>query len=415
MEQCDFWQNLSAWPAWCSRSTCSINENTAPGGWTDTNNSRPGGWSIVFTPWNTLVLGWNMWVFEYLSSNYATITNNSTSDIYIDKPLCVYKFWFSYNSLVWNNICSSNNVWLLSKNWWAVRLNIWDRQFYSDITSLPNWVNYVDWNIITTLQWLQNNDTFLKSILKVRVAKPSISTTGWWAWRINWSNLSDVNILSNDFWNLDPNKNKNIIWTSVWNDSLSTSTKKITNNTDVNKSTFKENENLSSLDKTFTSWDNTASNSLPITKYNGFDNIFTHKWNLSLSSQTISGWNKTYIIEDWNLTISWDIKSDNNILFVIKNWKVIITKDVRLIDAVIINLNWWEIVWDEQTTNKLIVNWALYWNVDELLSKRTYIKDRWEYIDVWTNINFTSKIISSPPPLLSKFLWEYIEWTKAPK
>ncbi|MBW7955014.1 hypothetical protein H3C61_04350 [Candidatus Gracilibacteria bacterium] len=415
MEQCDFGTNTANWPAWCVRSTCSINENTKPGGGTDTNNTQPGGGSILFTPGNTLVLGGNMGVFEYLSSNFATIKNNSTSDIYIDKPLCVYKSGFSYNSLVGNNICSSNNIGLLSKNGGAVRLNIGDRQFYSDITSLPNGVNYVDGNIITTLQGLQNNDTFLKSILKVRVAKPSVSTTGGGAGKVNGTNLSDVNQLSNNFGDLDPNKNKNIIGTSVGNNSLSTSTKKITNNTDVNKSTSKENKNLSSLDKTFTSGDNTTLNSLPTTKYNGFDNIFTHKGNLSLSSQTISGGNKTYIIEDGDLTISGDIKSDKNILFVIKNGKVIITKDVKLIDAVIINLNGGSIVGDEQTTNKLIVNGALYGNVDNLLSKRTYIKDRGEYIDVGTNINFTSKIISSPPPLLSKFLGEYIEGTKAPK
>jgi hypothetical protein len=52
----------------------------------------------------------------------------------------------------------------------------------------------------------------------------------------------------------------------------------------------------------------------------------------------------------------------------------------------------------------LVINGALYGNVDDLLANRTYIKDRGEYIDVGTNINFTSKVFSSPPPLLSKFL-----------
>jgi hypothetical protein len=50
----------------------------------------------------------------------------------------------------------------------------------------------------------------------------------------------------------------------------------------------------------------------------------------------------------------------------------------------------------------------LYGNIDSLLENRTYIKDREQYVDVGTNVNFSSKVFTSPPPLLSKFLAEFV-------
>ena len=420
-EECDFggstpWAN---WPAWCwkpdSANACKIIENTQPGWGIDTNNTQPGWGDIALSPWDTLLLGGWMWVFEYLSSNNATITNNSTSDIFIDKRLCVYKQWFSYDSMSWNSICSSNVIGQLSKNGWVRRLTIADDRFVADISSFPSWVTSTDGQIITTLEWLQNASTFLKSILKVRVAKPTVNTIGGWASLLDGAKLSDVTKLSQDMWSLNPEVNKNLILTSLWSNPLSSYTKTVNDTKMVDKSKSDGKKDLSWFDQSFSTWTIQTITTLPIQKYNWFDNIFTHNGNVTLGNQKIEWGNKTYIIENGNLTIKGNITSWDNILFVVKQWNVIIENTVTQIDAIIINI-WWKVKWDtSSTTNRLVINGALYGNVDDLLANRTYIKDRGEYIDVGTNINFTSKVFSSPPPLLSKFLWEYLEWNKIPK
>lgn len=421
-EECDFgWSTpWSNWPAWCGKpdswdNACKIIENTQPGWWTDRNNTQPGWWDISLSPWDTLLLwGW-MGVFEYLSSNNATITNSSTSDIFIDKKLCVYKQWFNFDSMSGNSVCSTSVIGQLSKNWWTKKLSIADDRFVADISSFPSWVTSTDGQIITTLEWLQNAQTFLKSILKVRVAKPTVNTIWWGASLLDGSKLSDVSKLSKDMWPLKPEVNKNLILTSLWSNPLSSYTKTVNDTKLVNKSKTDGQKDLSAFDQSFSTWVVQTISKLPTQKYNWFDNIFTHNGNVTLNSQKIEWGNKTYIIENGNLTIKGNITSADNILFVVKQGNVIIENAVTQLDAIVINI-WWKVIWDtSSTTNRLVVNGALYGNVDDLLANRTYIKDRWEYIDVGTNINFTSKVFSSPPPLLSKFLWEYMEGNKIPK
>lgn len=402
MEECDFWSWI--WDSWCD-SNCWIIEDT------DTS------WATIWLSpkWNLLIWDW-MKVFDYTSSTLAQIKNNSTSDIYIDKPLCVYKKNPTYDVLDWIDICSTSNIWYLSKLWWTKTLSISDDQFIWNISSIPTGTKYADSQIITTLEWLQDTSTFLKSILNVRVARPSVNTIWWWASLIAWINFSDINILSNSFWLLNPIINKNLILSSLWIWPLSSYVKTSSNTEVINKSKEEWNKDLVWFDDINIVWSILTINTLPTEKYNWFDNIFIHNWNVNLSSQNITWWNKTYIIENWNLTINWNITSNDNILFVVKWWwNLIIKNTVNKIDGIIINI-WWDILWDiTSTLNKLLINWALYGKVDDLLRKRTYIKDRWEYVDVWTTVNFTSKIFDSPPPLLSKFLWEYSQVEKIPK
>lgn len=418
MEECDFWPNYSTWPAWCSLPTanppCKILEDTRPGGLTDVNNTLPWGWTIVLSPGRPLLLwGW-MWVFEYLASNNATIQNNSTSDIYIDKRLCVYKQWFPYQSMSGNSVCSNTNIWYLARNGGVKNLVINDDRFVANISNMPENVTQTDGQIITTLEGLQNTQSFLKSILNVRVAKPTVNTIGWWASLLDGTKFSDVSQLSRDMWPLNPNLNKNLILTSLWVNPLSSYTKSVTDADLVQKSKDDGITDLSGFTKSFSTGSVQNIHTLPTQKYNGFDTIFTHIWNVHLDTQNILWGNKTYIIEKGDLYINGNITSDDNILFVVKNGNIVIKNTVTQIDAIIINL-WGSIQSDTQTTTRLVVNGALYWDVGDLLAKRTYIKDRGEYIDVWTNVNFTSKVFSSPPPLLSKFLWEYMEGNKIPK
>lgn len=418
MEECDFWSNYSTWPAWCSLPTatpaCKILENTLPWGLTDRDNTLPWGGTIALSPGRTLLLwGW-MWIFEYLASNNASIQNNSTSDIYIDKKLCVYKQWFLYQSMSGNSVCSNTNIWHLARNGGIKNLVIADDRFVANISNMPENVTQTDGQIITTLEGLQNTQSFLKSILNIRVAKPTVNTIGGGASLLDGTKLSDVSQLSRDMWPLNPNLNKNLILTSLWVNPLSSYTKSVSDSNFVQKSKDDGQADLSGFIQSFWSGNTETLHRLPTQKYNGFDNIFTHIWNVNLSSQSISWGNKTYIIENGNLYINGNITSDDNILLVIKNGNIIIKSTVTQIDAIIINI-WWKIQSDVASTTRLVINGALYGDVADLLAKRTYIKDRGEYVDVGTNVNFTSKVFSSPPPLLSKFLWEYMEGNKIPK
>lgn len=413
-EECDFWNGT--WPAWCQRTTCDIIENTQPWSNNPLNNTIPNWWTISIYPNNDLLIWHWMSVFWNLSSSLAYIQNNSPSDIYIDKKLCVYKDNVSYNVVNWiSNICTANEIWFLSKNGWKKWLNVSDSTFIWTVSNLPNWVDYWDANIVTTLDWLSSINTFLKSTLKVRVAKPSVTTIWWWASLLNWTNFSDINNLSSWIVSLNPNVNKNLILTSMWISPLSSYVKKTSDNNVVLESKEEWNKDLNNFSIFSTSLWISSINHLPTSSYNWFNNVFIHKWDVVLNSQNITWWNKTYVIEDWNLIINGNINSSDSILFVVKNWDIIINKLVTEIDAIIINI-WWEIKGDwGYTLDRLVINWALYGNVGDLLSRRTYIKDRGAYIDVWTVVNFTSKIFSSPPPLLSKFLWEYSNSEKIPR
>ncbi len=419
MEECDFGSDYTKWPAWCSLPTdsnpCNIIENTTPWGLTDRNNSIPSWWTIeIFPSWNILI--WDdMDVFGYLSSNYAYIQNNSTSDIYIDTPLCIYKQNNTYNVLDWQDMCSWDVVWYL-QSWWKKNLEINSNTFLWNTSNLPSWVLYWNAQIITTLKWLQNTNSFLKSALNVRVAKPSISTFGWWASLLNWNNISDINKLSFDsFALLRPELNKNLILTSLWINPLSSYVKSTSDSTIISKSEEEWNKDLSTLKSVNSSLSSNTINKLPEEIYNWLENVFIHVWDVKLSSQNITWANKTYIIENWDLEINWNItSSSSNILFVVKNGNIIINSSVTQIDAVLIDF-WWKIMWNISSQNKLLVNWALYWDVDNLISKRTYVKNQWNYVNVWVNVNFTSKIFDSPPPLFGRFLWEYLEWNKIPK
>jgi hypothetical protein len=360
--------------------------------------------------WHSMSVFWN------LPSSNIKIENNSTSDIYIDKKLCAYKKNLSYDVIDWNSICSSSVVWRLNRLWWNRQIHIPDTQFIANASNIPNWVDYWESQIITTLEWQQDIDTFLKSVLNIRVAKPSVVTLWWWASLLNWTNFSNINNLSSWWFALlNPVINKNLILSSLWIRPLSSYVKSTSNPVLINISREEWNKELTNFNNINSNLWNITITTLPTNKFNSFDNVFIHKGNVELNAQNISGWNKTYIIENWNLVINWNITSWDNILFVVKNWNIIVKNSVNNIDAILIDI-WWNIVWEATSTlNRLVINWALYWNVNDLLWKRTYIKDRWEYVDVWTNVNFTSKIFNSPPPLLFQFLWEYSESKKIPK
>lgn len=402
-EQCDF--GWWTWPSWCDRTTCKIIEDTSPGAY-----------NLKFEPEWDILLWDGMSIFGNLSTSFATFTNNTASDVYIPGKVCVYKNNKTYNVITGNSICSSNQIGFVWKSWWVKKVGISNDQFVGETANIPAGKDFWEAELITTLEWLQNKDTFLKSVLNVRVAKPTVNTLGWGASVLNGSTYSDVNTLAGwGFSLLKPEFNKNLILTSLWINPLSSYVKSSSNSTLLSASKAEWNKEMSSFDKIDNNLNSYAINRLPTEKFNSLENVYIHKGNVTLGAQSISGWNQTFIIDGWNLTINGNLTSTNNILFVVRNGNVVISNNVTNIDAIIIDI-WWNVVWESTSTlNRLVINGALYGDVSDLLSKRTYIKDRWAYVDVGTNINFTSKIFDAPPPLLSKFLWEYTDVLKVPK
>lgn len=415
MEECDF--GTGTWPRWCSAS-CQITDSTTPGGITDIDNTTPGWGNLIFYPRGTLLIGDSMKVFNYLNDGKVPyIRNTSTSQVYINKKLCIVKTGFPYDSLSGDiKRCSTDVIGYLSAGGVKPINNFPSNSYQASTAGIPTNEPYAAWVLTTSLEGFKN----MRSELQVRVARSSVNTFGGWAALLNGTSLSDISKLSQDFGPLKPEANKNLILSSMGVNPLSSYTKASQDKKVIDKSTTDTNKDLAWLSKKFTTGPITSIASLPATKYNGFDDIFIHRGDVKLASQSISGANKTYIIEDGNLTINGNITSKANILFVVKWGNIIIESGVTQIDAILIALPdgkvGGSIEWGaKSTTERLTINGAMYGKVGDLLSKRTYIKDAWAYVDVGTNVNFTSKVFTSPPPLLSQFLWDYLDGNKVPK
>jgi len=113
----------------------------------------------------------------------------------------------------------------------------------------------------------------------------------------------------------------------------------------------------------------------------------------------------TYIIENGDLIVDRDFRTDYNVLFVVKDKKIKIGNDVEKIDAVLMNFADGIFSNPDSATQKVLtIRGALYGNIENLLKNRTYIEGKDAYVEVGTNVNFTSDIFGDPPPLMSKFL-----------
>ncbi len=415
MEQCDFgganpWSN---WPAWCgipgTSWACQIDETTSPWWYSFWPESTIPWWgTITIHPsWNVLI-GHGMSVFGN-ANRQATITNDSNSDIYIDKKLCISQS-DSLNVINWiQELCSSSEVWRLNAGRTRT-LSVWENFFWTTDT-LGTSRTFWDAKIITKIEWVPDT-SFLNAVLDVRVAKPSIQSAGWWAGFVKGTNVSDVRALSTNFWPLNPELNRNLILTSLWVGALSSNVGKeiqVGNLLQTSREQWKQD--VQALWNITVWWTQTARTTLPTEKFQGINNVFIHKWNLTLNNVSGVWANSTYIVE-WNLTLNGNISSDHSILFVVKNWNITIWKDVTQIDAILIAMDQFIESDGAKTNNILTVNGALYWDISKLIESRTYVKWRGEYVDVGTNVQFTSKVFTSPPPLLSKFLWEFIQWDK---
>ncbi len=265
-------------------------------------------------------------------------------------------------------------------------------------------------------------DAFFSTELKVRVSKPSIATV--WGWTSFLNNTSAVKTQDIAKWE-HKDANKNFVWAWVWENGLSY-TKDVSDTASVNKiweewSVYNNTLNGSINDLWSNWWTRTDINDFD--NYNGIENVYILKnYNFKIESDLFSSinWPRTYVIENWNLIISSDITYSDNIAFVVKWWNIIIDEEVRSIKGVYISIpkwsRWWKFIWLWTTNNILKVEWSLYWNIENLVSKRTYINENasWQ-ISVWTIVSFGSSIFRKPAPLTWKFIWEYLEAEKIAK
>jgi len=147
--------------------------------------------------------------------------------------------------------------------------------------------------------------------------------------------------------------------------------------------------------------------------------VFIIKWdNVAISWDTNIYWSytintlpkSTTLIIKWNVTITWNITPNKNLAIVVKGWDLNIKGGVtKLKWTYIVIWQGKEIKW-ENSPEKLVIEGSLYWNVNDLISNRTYVDwslDSEGSIDVWTILDFDSSLYDEPAPLLSKFLDEY--------
>jgi hypothetical protein len=296
---------------------------------------------------------------------------------------------------------------------WRWRVNDFTDEEYVD-NVIISWID--DWDEIYE-PWEQ------KSQKIIRVASPTITNISSWSvfWKlINIWNLSKI--IENLFDDQKP-RNKNFVTVSIDNtkdsyvDNVSISKPTIVEKAEKlwkeDKESVQITEDITTIS---TTWNYHISD---MQKYKWHENILVlDKWNLLIDWLNQVNAHYTYIIEEWDLIISsninytWDYSA-----FVVKEWNIQIPKNVTEIKWIFITMidGKWFFSYDrEYTTNRLIVDGSLYWKVDDLVKYRTYIKYDLanNQLNVWTVVDLTSEILKNPPPLLNKFLSEYIELRK---
>ena len=426
------WNGILEWNEECEKDNywvfpdiCNTNCTLKDWGWVTTDPGQdpwvitiPTHWNIIFgEKANVIIYQWQS-VADKVSTPY--IYNDSDYDLNL-KALCVVQT--SWNTLTIPAI-QPNCKALPGILYPGQRIEFpgaYNEYKGKEITS---W-NYGD-NILkityqkldgTILDW-----AYFAETVKVRVAKPSIVTTGWGTSYVRSVNkVSDINKVAN--WVVDPTKvddNKNFVWTSV--SDLTSYSDNTTNTTIVDKveNTWDDyNSNVwDAVDNTAPATTEIKTSLSDFESYNWMKDVFVLKSkNFKINSDLFSSISgpRTYIIENGDLYINKDIVYNDNIAFVVKWGDIFIDSSVKRIDWTYITLkqwtNWWNIK-SAQSTDTLVVNWSLYWNIDDLVSNRVKVEENNWNLSVWTVVSFGSSLFRKPAPLVSQFIAEYLEQQK---
>ena len=394
IDECDYGPDAD-WPKWCDKSTCKIDIITIPAGWElkiifpEKNKIV---WDAVDLFWprllgnNKKVILKNTWVRS------LAFDTNETLNLIVEQGDTVLTGDLINNN---NHINISNNLtnWFLQPGK-SIEFTVWNaKTTTSDIGSSDD---FADAKIIATIQtWDSSADDDLKEAYfartsNIRVARPWVSTLGAWNTKYNtetWSTIDINNVNSSD---------NNFVGWNIWN---------------THSRTARADDNINTNNNTVSIGNNNATNSW--TSYNWLSNVKIISWDVTIDNTFIIPTEATTFIVEWNLTIKEDITPNKNIAFVVKWWDLIIKNSVE-------ELNWTYIVignnkkikWEENTTTstQLVVKGSLYWDINHLVSKRTYVD--WnlnsdDALSIWTLLDFDSDLYNDPAPLLSEFLSEY--------
>jgi len=410
------WEECDNSESWCNSCSINYSDPTWPGwSWT----------SVIYEPkkliWNDQPVypGW---------TDKPKLQNVTWYPIYISKEFCVNRFYQKNNHWVSFYPRESINfnwiplgycewpVWLMQPNDFYYWLEVATTGWTWRINDFNDTEKYVDNQVIA---WLDNNwdrnfqldEPNEEKIIRVSI--PSVSTVWWWTSMVDSNRKWDLYDLASD-WISDQTKNNNFIVSSL---SATSTTNPLSSYTIKSDNWVIKTQAIIEWDNDVSSF-NSISASTPTStiyniswfnNYNWLTNVYYYRWNVILNSVNIIGGNKTFII-DWNFKVNWNITSSDSLAFVIKWGSFIIWNWVTRLDWVYISMDD-KIEWDWiQTSNQLLVNWALYGNIDDLVRDRTYISDNWNWlIDVWTVVHYTSKVYTTPPPMLWDFIWQYME------
>ena len=387
----------------------------------------------MFWPSENVIIWDQMKPFFVHSMALPYVRNIWNTQLYIDE-LCIFDNWIN-ESLLWGEYCKSPKIdEEILIPWWQYDMP--DRPiFIWDISGISSW-KYSNNELMVSLK---HNSTLFEEIysesqIKVRVSKPSIVTVwGWTSFVDNTSDIANITDVADAEYSVEKISNKNFVWAGV--------------TTDISSYSKNVDNNLGSMDKIALEWDyynksiNRVTNSIwsiawitisNIGDYNNYhwlEKVFILKDKNFEIWWTTFNWlsgPRTYIVENGNLIISDDFDYLGNIAFVVKWWNIIVNSNVANITWVFISIKeessiswvfvWWEIRWNWTVTKDILkVDWALYWNITDLVSQRIYILPMNWQINVWTIVNFWSSNFHKPAPLIWKFIWDYLEAQKVAK
>ncbi len=119
---------------------------------------------------------------------------------------------------------------------------------------------------------------------------------------------------------------------------------------------------------------------------------------------------RTIIVEDGDLYIDGDIENsqDSSYAFIVKRGDIIIDPAVSRIAGVYLALSG-QIRAPGDTSNRLIVDGSLFGESAPLVESRTYIRGETSYeaLSVGVVVDYSTRAIRRPPPLLAEFLREF--------